>query len=159
MEKYDTDLEARVWERLRGGSAAASAPPQDVQTLLAMINERWTDALTYHQLSKRLSGNAGATLKKLSAEEQANVACLRGIYTLITGQKASLSPPPVSREPADRILRRCYGREIRCLAGFEARTAHPEYGAVFARLAEQKREHCMLLLQLIGTMEQSEKGK
>ena len=54
--------------------------------------------------------------------------------------------------PADRTLRRCYGREMRCLAQYESRANDPEYGPVFTRLAAQEREHCMAVLELIGKL-------
>ena len=157
MEKYDTALEARVWERLRREDPAPPEPPRDGETLLTMIRERWADALTYRQLVGRISGPAGTVLKKLWEEEQSHVACLKGIYTMVTGEKADLTSLPASGESVGVILRRCYGRQIRCLQAYEARRAHPEYGPVFFRLAEQKRNHCMILLQLLGSLE--EKGR
>ena len=61
----------------------------------------------------------------------------------------------MEKAPVSTMLRRCYGREMRCLAQYEARANHPEYGPVFARLAEQEREHCRLILELIGNLKRA----
>ena len=42
--------------------------------------------------------------------------------------------------------------EMRSLKEYEARADDPEYGHVFARIAQQEREHCMALLGLIGSL-------
>ena len=39
---------------------------------------------------------------------------------------------------------------MRSLKEYEALMDDPEYGHVFARLAEQEREHCRTLLEMIG---------
>ena len=81
------------------------------------------------------------------------MACLKGIYTLQgNGRPDVPSPPPVDRAPIGTLLRRCYGREMRCLAQYESRMNHPEYGQIFARMAQQEREHCRLLLELLGSL-------
>ena len=61
--------------------------------------------------------------------------------------------PPVPQESPDRCLRRCYGQEMRCLAQYEARSTDPEYGPVFSRLAAQEREHCRIILELLGRLQ------
>jgi hypothetical protein len=43
--------------------------------------------------------------------------------------------------------------EMRSLKEYETKSGDPEYGHVYARLAEQEREHCMALLGIIGGME------
>ena len=91
----------------------------------------------------------------MSQEEQAHMACLKGIFTLQgTGRPDVPSPPPPDKAPVATILRRCYGREMRCLAHYEARSADPEYGQVFARMAQQEREHCRQILELLGSLKE-----
>ena len=81
------------------------------------------------------------------------MACLKGIYALQgTGKPDIPAPPPVDKAPVSVILRRCYGREMRCLAQYEQRSGDPEYGQVFARLAAQERDHCRLVLELLGNL-------
>ena len=148
METYDKAKAARVWQRVQG---SVTADP--TQGLGGMIAEEWADAALYLSLAKRLQGNAAAILKKIGQEEQSHMACLKGIYTLQgNGRPDVPPPPPVDRAPIGTLLRRCYGREMRCLAQYESRANHPEYGQIFAKMAQQEREHCRLLLELLGSL-------
>ena len=151
METYDKAKAARVWQRVQG--EAAEDPTRGLQGLIA---EEWADAATYLALSRRVQGNQSAILRKMGQEEQAHMACLKGIYTLQgTGRPQIPSPPPPDKAPVETILRRCYGREMRCLAQYESRSGHPEYGQIFARMAQQEREHCRQILELLGSLTQN----
>lgn len=146
METIDPVKAARVWQRVTG-----DAPPENREKgLLALIAQEWTDAATYLQLSRRLGGKDGAVLRKMYEQEQAHTACLKGLYTLITGVHPTVRAVPAIHEDVEATLRRCYGREMQCLAQYEARSADPEYGQVFARLADQERQHCHMLLEILG---------
>lgn len=148
METYDKAKAARVWQRVQG--EAATNPTQGLSGLIA---EEWADAATYLALSRRVQGNAAAILRKIGQEEQAHMACLKGIYTLQgTGRPDIPSPPPPDKAPIATILRRCYGREMRCLAQYEARSSDPDYGPIFARMVQQEREHCRQILELLGSL-------
>lgn len=147
METYDPEKAARVWQRVRG----EDTPAPNHQGLLALIAEEWTDATTYLILSRRFQGKQSLLLRRMFEEEQAHAACLKGIYTLITGQRPITKSAPLPQEGTEAILRRCYGREMRCLAEYEARSADPEYGQVYARLATQERDHCRQILELLGS--------
>ena len=144
METMDQEKAARVWQRVRGEEENRE------KGLLALIAQEWTDAATYLQLSRRMTGKDSAVLRKMYEQEQSHTACLKGIYTLITGTHPVIRALPVSQSDTESVLRRCYGREMQCLAQYEARSRDPEYGQVFARLADQEREHCRLLLELLG---------
>lgn len=148
METYDKAKAARVWQRVQGASTAN--PTQGLQGLIA---EEWSDAALYTAMSRRVQGPAAAILKKMSQEEQSHMACLKGMYTLQgTGRPDIPAPPPPDNAPISTLLRRCYGREMRCLAQYENRSADPEYGQIFARMAQQEREHCRQILELLGTL-------
>ena len=144
--QIDPQKAARVWQRVH--------PEQDSpeQGLLALIAQEWADASTYLQLSRKLTGKAATLLRTLFEQEQAHMACLKGIYTLITGTHPKIAALPLPQEAPEQILRRCYGREMQCLAQYEQRSNHPEYGKVFARLAQQEQEHCRILLEIIGSL-------
>ena len=148
MEKIDPAKAARVWQRVQEKSAA----PSREEGLQELIFEEWTDAATYLLLSRKFQGKNSAVLKKMYQQEQAHAACLKGIYTLITGTRPVVKALPPQQEDPEKTLRRCYGREMRCLAQYEARCDDPEYGQVFARLAQQEREHCRLVLELLGNI-------
>ena len=152
METYDKAKAARVWQRVQTEAAANPA-----QGLGGLIAEEWADAAVYLALSKRVQGNQSAVLRKMSQEEQAHMACLKGIYKLQNaGQPDVPAPSPTDKAPVSTLLRRCYGREMRCLAQYESRSADPEYGQVFARMAQQEREHCRQILEILGKLQEKE---
>lgn len=150
METYDKAKAARVWQRVQGESVT-----DPTKGLPALIAEEWSDASLYLALSRRVQGNMSAVLRKMSQEEQAHMACLKGIYTLHGAGRPDIpTPPPPEKIPVATLLRRCYGREMRCLAQYEARSSHPEYGQIFARMAQQERDHCRQILELLGSLRQ-----
>lgn len=148
METVDPAKAARVWQRVQAENPTA----RPEQGLLELIAQEWTDATTYLHLSRRFQGKESNTLRRMYEEEQAHTACLKGIYTLITGRRPTVRATPPAQEDPEQILRRCYGREMRCLSQYEQRSSDPEYGQVFARLAEQERDHCRLVLELLGKL-------
>ncbi len=157
MDMIDREKAARVWQRVKGENTPApnapNAPLPDIaQTLAALIAEEWVDAATYLHLSRQFQGRHSVALRHMYEQEQAHTACLKGIYTLITGTPPNVrATKPETGEPVS-LLRRCYGREMRCLAEYEARSHDPHYGQVFARLAQQEQEHCSKILELLGSL-------
>ena len=151
MEAYDKAKAARVWQRVQNSTPAPPADP--TRGLSGLIAEEWADAAIYLALSRRVQGNASAILKKMSQDEQTHMACLKGMYALQGAGRPDIpAPPPVDKAPIGLLLRRCYGREMRCLAHYESRATDPEYGQVFARMAQQEREHCRQILELLGSL-------
>lgn len=148
MDTIDPATAARVWQRVQGTPTGEVA-----QGLTELIAQEWTDAQIYLQLSRRLQGKESSLLRKMYEQEHSHAACLKGIYTLITGKRPAVKAAPVGPEDPERLLRRCYGREMRCLAQYEARISDPEYGQVFSRLADQEREHCRLVLEILGNLQ------
>ena len=146
MQTYDPEKAARVWKRVQGQS---STEP-DIQQLPEMIGNELGDGAIYLALSRRLQGRDSVVLRQMFQQEQDHAACLKGLYTLLTGGRATVHTPPVPQEPTQSLLRLCYGREMHSLAKYEAWATHPEYGKIFAGLAEQEREHCCRLLELLG---------
>lgn len=149
MKSYDPKTAARVWDRVQN----APVPVGDAQLILNVIAEETVDAATYLQLSKRLPPPQAAVVKQLAQQEQAHVTCLKGIYTMITGEKPKYPPPQITNDPPDIVLRRCYGREMRALAQYEACQNDPQYGHVFRTLARQEKEHCHRLLEILGALQ------
>lgn len=148
MQAIDPAMAARVWQRVHADTPAENWE----QVLQEMIAREWTDAATYLQLSRRFHGKESGVLRRMFEEEQAHTACLKGIYTLITGTRPKVRAAAPELEDTEQILRHCYGREMRCLAQYEQRISDPEYGQVFHRLAQQEREHCRLVLELLGNL-------
>ena len=77
-------------------------------------------------------------------------ACLKGIATLVNGFAPQGTSTTQLQSNTDAILRRCYGAQLRLLKIYESRIADVEYGPVFERMAARGREHCYVLLELIG---------
>ena len=148
MHSYDPQAAARVWDRVHN----AAMPAADAPAILNLIEEELLDAAAYLRLSKKLPPALAQTARQLAQQEQAHAACLKGIYTLITGRKAIVPPPVAADDPPDVALRRCYGREMRCLAQYEARQTDPQYGHVFRSLARQEQSHCHHILEILGTL-------
>lgn len=148
METIDPVKAARVWQRVHG----ENPPERREQGLPELIAHEWTDATTYLQLSRRFQGKESMILRKMYEQEQAHTACLKGIYTLLTGTRPMVRAITLPQDDPEKILRNCYGREMHCLARYEERSADPEYGHIFARLAEQEREHCRRILELLGNL-------
>ena len=150
MNTIDQQKAARVWQRVQESKPAPG--PDRLENLQELIMNEWIAAATYAQLSRQLPQKEAAVLQRLSREEHGHGACLRGMYSLVTGEKCALHNHPVDKEPVERTLRRCYGLEMRSLKEYEAKSGDPEYGHIFARLADQEREHCVALLGIIGTL-------
>ena len=148
MKNYDPKTAAKVWDRVQN----TAVPAGDSQQILNLIAEEALDARTYQQLAKRLPPPLANTVRQLSQQEQAHATCLKGIYTMITGRSAIVSPPQAADDPPDIVLRRCYGREMRVLAQYESRQNDPQYGHIFHALARQEQEHCRKLLEILGAL-------
>ena len=146
MNTIDPQQAGRVWQRVRSGDRLSD---RELQT---MICEAWTMASTYLKLSRQLSGRAAATLRRLYEQQQANAACLKGIYSLITGTHPAVKALPVQGQEPTAVLRRLYGKSMQALANYEAKAGDGEYGPVFARLADREKDHCRILLELIGNL-------
>lgn len=127
-------------------------PQIDPGELLTFMAREWGSAAAYLYLSRQLPGHSSEVLRQLFREEQAHAACLKGLYTLLTGQRPVARSPAPKAEPLEIALRRCYGRQMQSLASYEARSTHPEYGPVFARLADQERRHCRAVLEVLGSL-------
>ena len=148
MKQYDPKTEKMVWDRVQN----AAVPASDAPAILNLLEEELIDAAAYLRLSKKLPPAQAAVARQLSQQEQSHAGCLRGIYTLITGRKAIVPQQVISDDPPEIVLRRCYGREMRCLAQYEARQNDPQYGHVFRSLARQEQEHCHKILELLGVI-------
>lgn len=148
MNKIDPKTARQVWQRVQG----QTEPAQDVQELAELIRQLQEDGACCLQLARQMPEKHRILLKQMANREQSQATCLKGMYHLLTGQKPALSPSRQAPEIAEIALRRYYGRKLRCLNHYEKRTADPQFGQVFARLAQQTRELCQELLVLLGSL-------
>ena len=148
MKNIDAKTAAMVWDRVQN----AAVPTGDAPAILNLIEEELVDAAAYLRLARKLPPPQAVIARQLAQQEQSHAVCLKGIYTLITGRKAMVPQPALSDDPPEVVLRRCYGREMRCLAQYEARQADAQYGHVFRSLARQEQEHCHRILEILGAL-------
>ena len=87
---------------------------------------------------------------RLAREAKTQAVCLKGILTLMAGQSPVVGVSPVQISSSDVMLRRCYGQELRLQKEYEHLKLDAEYGPVYARMAERNREHCCVVLEMIG---------
>lgn len=125
---------------------------EDGQDLQALLLAEETAAAAYLHLAGSGTGRQAAALRQLARDAQGHAACLEGICVLVTGNVPQIRIPSPEPGPAATVLRRCYGRAMRALVTYEARSTDHEYGPVFARLAAQQQEQCSRILTLIGAM-------
>ena len=116
--------------------------------LQELLMGEWEDAAIFLTLANRLEGSRAETLlRRLYTEEQAHADYLKGLCVL-RGLQPLTRIIPEAHMPPEEILRLCYGRQMRRLAAYEARSRYFPQGE-FTRLALQEREHCQQILELI----------
>ena len=147
MDNFDSELEQRVWKRVRGEE---QAPITGLQALAAAEQN---EAGVYLMLSRQLQGAEKSMLRRIFSEEQAHAAILRGVHTVMTGQKISPRTVPPKPETPERALRKCYARKLKTIAEYESRSSDREFGAVFSHLARQERGHCAMILEVLGNIQ------
>ena len=91
MKPYDPNTAAKVWDRVRSTPAATA----DAQAVLELIAQEMLDAATYSRLAQRLPPPQAAIARQIARQEQSHISCLKGVYTLITGQKPMVPKPAV----------------------------------------------------------------
>ena len=139
MEKYDSRMAHRVWSRVW---AEPEQPLQGPGHLMLCEAQAFAD---YTKLQKQFP-----EMKALSADIRHHIACLRGIRYLKDGQR----PEPIAVKPreeaVDTTLRRCYAQSLKAAADYTSQAEDEEYGCIFAQLADAKRRHCRILLEILG---------
>lgn len=147
MEHYDSQMAARVWQRVQIGSA----PEDPTADILLFLQEELTELSRYHQLSGTL-GSASKLLPQLIKSTQQCTATLRGICLLLANTSPEVKPFPLPKELPVSALRRSYGATLRRISRYEHWSSHSEYGPGFLKLTELSRQRCQHLLQLLGSM-------
>ena len=149
MDNYDAELAARVWQRVRG-EPPAEAGPGNLRFLIAAEEAA---AAAYSRLLRRMPGKA-ALLRRMAEDSRRHGTWLRGICRLTGEGIPGRVPQKPRQETAVSALRKCYGQNLKTAGEYDARADDPEYGHAFAAMAEKKREHCRLILELLGELQQ-----
>lgn len=131
----EESTEKRVWQRVKG-------EPEAVQRLRRMLEEQGRLWGAYRCLGRR-----GGKFRLLLEQKENQIACLRGMLRVQTGQSAAHPRPG-----GETDLLACFGREQRLMEELTALGREPDLGPVFTALAEGQRRQLRILLEVIGTM-------
>ena len=151
MENLDKELQNRVWQRVQSREKLEmpSLEQANLRPLILMAQE---NGVAYQNLSRQLSGTAGEKARRLWMENQRCIACMKGICRA-RGEKVKVPQLTAEKESAQRSLMKCYHRERKLWSEWEQRSAEPEHGLVYGRLAQQAREHCVSIMEMLGELE------
>ena len=149
MEKLDTDLQNRVWQRVQGKNPAPTPEKLNLKPWMLAAQQ---NGAAYQSLLRSFGGREGEQLKRLQTESGRCVACMKGLCRL-RGEKVKTMPLPQSRDNPRQLLEKCYHRERNLWQQLEQHSGDPEHGIVFARLAQQAKEHCVTIMEILGRME------
>ena len=127
--------EKRIWQRVRGEGDLTGR----VRALLA---DQGPVLGTYRNLSRR-----GGTWRRLWELKEAQVACLRGLLRLLTGQTAAKPRPGTAGD-----LTTCFRLERKLLGELTDLSREGEIGDLAALLLKRQQELCRLELELLGNM-------
>lgn len=148
MEHYDSQMVARVWQRVQGNREIAD-PIADIP---ALLQEEATDLSRYRQLAGMQSLSAKPELPLLTGKTQQCIAILQGIWFFLNDTHLKTGASPLPKELPVSTLRRCYGGTLQRISRYSALSQHPEYAPGFLLLEQLSRERCQLLLQLLGNL-------
>ena len=144
MEHYDPEKAARVWQRVQ----AQPSQPREPEPLCALIAAENQAATVFEALARRTGKDA--LCRRMAQECRRHSAWLKGICRLTDCDRPVSAGAAPAREPLAVTLRKSYGSCLRTAAACDSRRDDPEYGHAFAAMAEKKREHCRILLKLLG---------
>lgn len=142
MAEFDRELESRVWKRVQGKESAVS-----LQQLAAA---ELSSAAVFLLLSKTAQGIRKEQLRRLYHRQQAHVRRLRGIQLVREGVGLAPRTAPPAQERWEVALCKCYSAALQAAQAYEKQSDDPQFGCVFAQLAQEERENCTLILEILG---------
>ena len=129
-------MEKRVWQRVRG-------EPDRVQVLRECLTRQGKLRSVYRTLSRR-----GGKCRLLLEQKENQIACLRGLLRVLTGQSAAA--PRCVEGKVD--LLEVFAGERQLLEELTGLARDPELGPVWSALAEGQKKHLRLLLEVMGSI-------
>ena len=139
------EMEKRVWQRVM------AQPRQEASNLKTLAIDTQEALGEYRQLLKAKVESIREVGRQLLKVEQENMACLRGLHYLQTGEQMKVSMGNLFPVDLKRMVRR-YHSARRQLMEYTARSAEPEWGCVFQAMAKRQEGQCDRLCQLLGYM-------
>ena len=127
--------EKRIWQRVRGEA-------DSTERVRALLADQGPLLGTYRNLSRR-----GGAWRRLWELKESQVACLRGLLRLLTGQSAAKPTPGTAGD-----LNACLESERRLLGELTDLSRDAGIGDLAGALTDGQRRICRLLLELMGSM-------
>lgn len=146
MDQINPAQAQRVWQRVRNGETAP-AELQALPRLLALESEAWH---TYTYLAKNTPLRDSRLLAQLREQSQRQFNTLAGLHLLTTGDRPPQNPQPNLRGNAEGLLRLAFRNRQQALALLDSAQLPAEFAFVLPLLTAQMKEHCRLLLELLG---------
>lgn len=152
MKQIDPAAAQRVWQRVHSNSsreAAGQSTPLvrlEREVLLRLREQLLSDAEAFRQRSRSATPAQQVLLRQLEQQYMAEASCIKGMLVLGTGNVRGISE---RNSPTDS-LRHCYDNALRRLSDYTLRIGDPRFGAPFRQLEQQTRQHCVMLLELLG---------
>ena len=147
MENLESNMQQQVWQRVFARPEEARG--EDLRTLLLTAMEL---AAGYRYLTGVLTGKQRERVRALQKGEAANAACLKGVAVLSGRGEEILKIWSPAKEPPRRLLEKSYHKTRRCMVEYMSRSAEPEFGTVFQKLADREGSHCAMLAELLGSL-------
>lgn len=142
MEKFDEQLENRVWQRVHGQGQVRS-----LQSLA--VSERG-NAAAYLRLIRMTQGVQKDLLRRLYERERQHEQCLCGMSRMMEGKNLSVRTLPPPADDLVTALRKCYAASLQAAAEYDRHSPDGEYGCVFQWLAREERGNCAIILEILG---------
>ena len=151
MEQLDREMQKRVWQRVqsREPEQMPQLPMDNIKPLILTAQE---NLAAYQYLSGQMGQRYRDTLTHLQRETQKSIACMQGVCHM-RGEQVKVPQIKAAREPGRRMLGKCYHRERKLWREWEQRISDPEHGVVFGQMANQSRERCGMIMELLGKLE------
>ena len=127
--------EKRIWQRVRGEA-------DSTERVRALLADQGPLLGTYRNFSRR-----GGSWRRLWELKESQVACLRGLLRLLTGQSAAKPTPGTAGD-----LKACPDAERRLLGELTDLSRDAGIGDLAGALTDGQRRICRLLLELMGGM-------
>ena len=137
LEHWDSELEQRVWRRVRGQSGETG----EIAELISLSRAQAADLKTVD--------------RELFHLEQQTLSLLAGLQYLSGGR---MPPAAAAQGNRHQRLARCRQRCGRMLQLMLALENHDRYGPVFTELTRQQRAKCARLEQLVSSQPGRRKG-
>lgn len=154
MAQFHPEQVRRIWQRVQSGPAYEAREAMPVKTdsgIYSLVSREIHGKAMLLQLSGRFSGRNREALRKMAKQEHSHAAILRGMCVLTEEKVPAIPMPKQPSLSTAALLQRCYSQTLQNLREYENRTEDRQFGDVFQKMAEQEKEHCRILLALMGS--------